>query len=163
MIRDAIETDAEGIASIYNHYISNSVATFEEREVSTLDMAERIRAIKESGHSWLVIFEKDILVGYAYSSKWKERTAYKNTAEISVYLSHTFTGKGIGTKLYTLLFSRLRKNNIHIAIGGITLPNQASISFHEKFGMVKVAHFNEIGFKFGQWLDVGYWQIKLNA
>lgn len=71
------------------------------------------------------------------------------------------TGQGWGSKLYTALFSALEENNIHTVIGGIALPNEASISLHEKFGLRKVAHFEEVGFKFNRWIDVGYWQKKL--
>ncbi len=163
MIRDAIEKDAEEICSIYNYYIRNSVATFEESEITACSVAERINNINNSGHSWLVATEENKVVGYAYSSKWNDRVAYKNTAEVSVYLSHTSVKNGVGAKLYTVLFSRLRDKNTHVVIGGITLPNKASVALHEKFDMVQVAHFKEVGYKFGQWLDVGYWQVKLNA
>jgi phosphinothricin acetyltransferase len=72
-------------------------------------------------------------------------------------------GKGFGTKLYDELFSRLRKKKLHVAIGGIALPNPSSIKLHEKFGMEKVAHYKEVGYKFGEWVDVGYWQVQLDA
>ncbi len=78
-----------------------------------------------------------------------------------VYLSPKCSGKGIGTKLYQSLFSQLKEKNIHTVIAGITLPNEASVAIHEKFKMNKVAHFEEVGFKFEQWLDVGYWQGTL--
>jgi phosphinothricin acetyltransferase len=99
--------------------------------------------------------------GYAYATKWKERSAYRYSVEISVYVDRERQGQGWGTKLYQALFTQLQKLDIHLAIGGITLPNDASIALHEKFGMIKVAHFQEIGFKFEQWLDVGYWQLEL--
>ncbi|PID45615.1 MAG: hypothetical protein CSB47_08185 [Proteobacteria bacterium] len=84
------------------------------------------------------------------------------TVEVSIYLSHQITSRGLGTQLYNALFSSLREKSVHIVIGGITLPNAASIALHEKFGMEKVAHFKEVGYKFGKWLDVGYWQVKLD-
>ena len=68
------------------------------------------------------------------------------------------TGRGLGFQLYEALFAVLRDRNIHVAIGGISLPNPASVALHQKLGMEKVAHFKDIGFKFGQWIDVGYWQ-----
>ena len=163
MIREASEGDAEAITEIYNHYIRNTVITFEEDEVTAADFIERINNVQKSGFSWLVAIENEKVIGYAYSSKWKDRTAYRNTAEVSVYLSHTTKSKGWGTKLYEVLFSGLRGKAIHIVIGGITLPNPASIAIHENFGMEKVAHFKEVGYKFGEWLDVGYWQVQLNT
>lgn len=163
MIREATEMDAEAIAEIYNYYIRNSVITFEEDEVDSANIASRIHKVTASGFSWLVATDEGKIVGYAYSSKWNERAAYRNTAEVSVYLSKSATSKGLGTELYNDLFSRLKDKGIHIVIGGITLPNPASVALHEKFGMEKVAHFKEVGFKFGQWLDVGYWQVKIDA
>jgi phosphinothricin acetyltransferase len=71
------------------------------------------------------------------------------------------TGRGIGSALYDQLFAVLRHSAIHAAIGGIALPNDASIALHEKFGMMKVAHFREVGFKFKCWIDVAYWQSTL--
>lgn len=162
MIRDALNKDLEGIASIYNFYISHSVATFEEIEISPIEVESRISKVNNAKNHWIVAVENDEVVGYAYSTKWNERTAYRKTVEVSVYLSNTCLQKGIGTQLYTTLFDRLRDDGIHAVIAGITLPNPASVGLHKKFGMVKVAHFEEVGFKFGQWLDVGYWQVKLD-
>jgi len=83
--------------------------------------------------------------------------------EVSVYLHHEYVGKGHGTKLYEKLFSRLEAKGLHIAIGGIALPNPSSVKLHEKFGMEQVAHFREDGYKLGQWIDVGYWQVQIDA
>jgi len=163
MIREATENDARSIADIYNHYIRDTFITFEEDEISSDEMSERIQDVQHSGFSWLVATENDLVVGYAYSSKWNDRTAYRNTAEVSVYLLDTAKSKGWGTKLYEVLFASLEQKNIHMVIGGITLPNPASVAIHEKFGMEKAAHFREVGFKFGEWLDVGYWQVQLNT
>lgn len=163
MIREAAETDAESIAAIYNHYISNTVATFEEDTVDAAEILQRIANVQQSGFSWLVAIEDETVIGYAYCASWSERAAYRNTAEVSVYLSHTATSRGWGTKLYDTLFSSLQDKAIHVVIGGITLPNPASVALHERFGMEKVAHFREVGYKFGQWLDVGYWQCTLEA
>ncbi|WP_422476322.1 GNAT family N-acetyltransferase [Endozoicomonas sp. ALB032] len=82
---------------------------------------------------------------------------------MTVYLSHKMSGKWLGTKLYSLLLQRLKESGVRMAISGITLPNASSVKLHEKLGMVKLAHFEKVGFKFNQWLDVGYWQIDLNA
>lgn len=162
MIRNAEELDAKPVVEIYNYYIRNSVATFEEVELTSEEMGERIKEKQEVGHSWLVALKDERVVGYAYSGPWSGRSAYRNTCEVSVYLSPTDLSEGWGTKLYTALFSRLQKMGVHVVIGGITLPNRSSIALHEKFGMTKVAHFKEVGYKFGQWLDVGYWQVLLN-
>ena len=161
MIRQADLADSGKIADIYNHYIQNTVITFEEKTLTANDLAQRIEKVKHAGFPWLVAEENDDILGYAYASKWNERSAYKHTAEVAIYLSNSHVSKGWGTTLYQSLFGELRNLPIHIVIGGVTLPNAASIALHEKFGMKKVAHFEDVGFKFGRWLDVGYWQVAL--
>ena len=92
-------------------------------------------------------------------SVWEGRCAYRYAVEVTVYLSPNAVSQGLGSRLYTELFAQLRAKSMHVAMGGIALPNPASIALHEKFGMKKVAHFEQVGFKFDQWVDVGYWQI----
>jgi L-amino acid N-acyltransferase YncA len=162
MIRDATDSDAAAIAGIYNYYIRNTVVTFETDAVDGANILSRIHRVNESSFPWLVAVENESVIGYAYAAKWNQRAAYRNTAEVSVYISHDHMGKGWGSKLYDALFTMLRQKGIHVAIGGVTLPNPASVSLHEKFGMTQVAHFREVGNKFGRWLDVGYWQATLS-
>lgn len=158
MIRKAIKTDCQSIAKIYNHYIENTVITFEETQLSSNDIANRIDKINALHLPWLVAEENDEVIGYAYAAPWKERTAYRFSVEVTVYLAEQVTAKGWGSQLYESLFAELRSLPVHTAIAGITLPNPASVALHEKFGMKKSAHFSEIGYKFDRWLDVGYWQ-----
>ena len=108
---------------------------------------------------WIVIEDEGQVVGYAYASRWKSRCAYRYSVETTVYLSNAATGKGFGSLLYEHLIAELRQRSIHSLIGGIALPNAASVSLHEKFGFEKVAHFKEVGWKFNQWIDVGYWEL----
>jgi L-amino acid N-acyltransferase YncA len=161
MIRAATESDAQAIADIYNYYIANTVITFEELAISKGDILERIEKVTGSSLPWLVAEDGGVVIGYAYARKWNVRSAYRHTVETTVYLSNSSVSKGWRTKLYTALFDNLRHNSIPVVIGGITLPNPASIALHVKFGMKQVAHFKEVGYKFGQWLDVGYWQTEL--
>jgi len=163
MIRAATESDAQAIADIYNYYIKNTVVTFEEQAISKNDILERMEKITGANLPWLVAEDGGVVIGYAYAGKWNVRSAYRDTVESTVYLSHSSVAKGWGTRLYQALFDTLRDKSIHTIIGGITLPNPASIALHEKFGMKKVAHFQEVGYKFGQWLDVGYWQMELKS
>jgi len=163
MIRAATELDAQSIADIYNHYIEHTVITFEEQAVARHEIISRIEKVTGASLPWFVAEDDGAVIGYAYATRWNTRSAYRHTVETSVYLSHTSVSKGWGTRLYETLFDTLRHKSIHVVIGGITLPNPASIALHEKFGMKKVAHFKEVGYKFGQWLDVGYWQTELRA
>jgi L-amino acid N-acyltransferase YncA len=161
MIRSAVLRDAEVIARIYNHYILNTIVTFEEQAVSTLEMGERIKAVEAASFPWLVSERADQVVGYAYAGKWQGRSAYRYSAECTVYLDPAVKGQGLGTELYEALFTLLRGKQTHTVIGGIALPNEASVALHEKFGLRKVAHFKEVGYKFNRWVDVGYWQVVL--
>lgn len=163
MIREVTHSDAQVIAEIYNHYVRNTVITFEEEEVTASEMIARIEKILSSGFSWLVAVVDGQVIGYAYSSKWHARSAYRHTAEVSVYLSPNQQTKGWGSKLYKHLFNTLQEKSIRIAIGCIALPNRESVALHEKFGMQKVGHFREVGLKFGEWIDVGYWQVQLSG
>jgi L-amino acid N-acyltransferase YncA len=150
-----------GIAAIYNHYVEQTIVTFEEAPVSDAGMAARLDEVRSESLPWLVAEEAGRLVGYASASKWKSRSAYRFSAEITVYVEPAHARRGIGSKLYSRLFPLLQARGIHAVIGGIALPNEASVALHEKFGMRKVAHFPEVGFKFGRWIDVGYWQRTL--
>ncbi|WP_444922577.1 arsinothricin resistance N-acetyltransferase ArsN1 family B [Microbulbifer sp. CnH-101-G] len=163
MIRTVNNSDAQVIAAIYNHYVINTPITFEEQAISSVDMVRRIESVHHSSLPWLVKEQNGEVVGYAYATPWKERSAYRFSVETSVYITNDMKSKGMGTALYLALFAELKKKNIRTAIGGITLPNSASVALHEKLGMKKVAHFEKVGFKFGQWRDVGYWQAQLES
>ena len=161
LIRAATAADGEALACIYNHYIVNTVATFEETPVSAEEMAVRVAETTAATLPWLVAETPAGVVGYAYASRWKGRCAYRHSVEVTVYLDAAVVGQGLGTLLYTALFDCLRRSGSHVASGGIALPNAASVALHEKFAMRKAAHFSEVGYKFGGWVDVGYWQLTL--
>lgn len=161
MIRPATASDAPAIARIYNHYVLNTVITFEEEAVSDRQMAERIAEVNSAGFPWLVSEHEGQVLGYAYVTKWRERSAYRFSAHSSIYLAQGTGGQGLGSELYQALIAILKQKGMHLLIGGITLPNPASVALHERFGFKKVAQFEEVGFKFNQWLDVGYWQLLL--
>lgn len=161
MIRNVTLNDAVIITEIYNYYIKNSIATFDEEPVEIVYFESKIKEVTKR-FSWYV-FEKDNeVLGYAYANSWNTRSAYYKTAEVSVYLKPNIVNKGIGTSLYKKLINELKEQNYHVVIGGISLPNEASVRLHEKFGFEKVAHFKEVGYKFNKWVDVGYWQLTLN-
>ena len=162
-IRLATAADAEAISTIYNHYIATTTISFEEQPVTATDMAQRIADVAAAKLPWLVLLEGDTLIGYVYATKWRARAAYRFAVETSVYLDPQHAGKGAGTMLYEALLAELRQRELHLAIGGIAQPNEASVRLHERLGFEKVAHFSEVGLKFGRWVDVGYWQLKLSA
>ena len=158
MIRAARHDDATAIAEIYAHYIEHTVVTFEEQPVGADAIRSRMGDL-ESGLPWLVCEQDGKVIGYAYASEWNGRCAYRHSAEVSVYLDHREVGRGIGMRLYSQLLDDLRARSFHTVIGGVALPNAASVALHEKLGFEKVAHFSEVGWKFEKWIDVGYWQL----
>ena len=160
MIREVQLSDAAQIANIYNYYVKNSTVTFEEKEVSITEFEKRISSIK-ANFPYLVFEEKGTIIGYAYASTFRTRVAYRFSAESSVYIHHKHYRKGIGSKLYHSLIPLMKQSGLKSAIGGITLPNDASINLHESLGFTKVGHFKEVGYKFSTWLDVGFWQLEL--
>jgi len=161
LIRPADRGDAAAIAAIYNHYVRASVVTFEEQEVSFAEMEARLGNVAGARLPWLVAEREGAMLGYAYADRWKARSAYRHTVESTVYLDHRHTGNGLGRRLYAALLAGLRERTVHAVIGGIALPNAASVALHERLGFVNIGQFHEVGFKFGRWIDVGYWQHRL--
>jgi phosphinothricin acetyltransferase len=160
-VRSATPNDAAGVAAIYNTYVTGSTITFETEPVTTVEMASRISEALSANLPWLVAVEGDVVAGYAYASKWKGRCAYRYAVESTVYLDAKHHGQGIGKTLYVALIDELRERSMHTVIGGIALPNPASIALHERLGFENVARFKQVGFKQDRWIDVGYWQLML--
>lgn len=160
LIRPARPEDAAGIAAIYNRHVEETVVTFEETPVGVPQMAGRIAEVTQQ-FPWLTYEENGAVLGYAYATRWKERSAYRFCVETTIYLAPEAIGRGIGTRLYRVLIDELRGRGIHSAIGGIALPNPASVALHEKVGFEPIGTFKEVGWKFGRWVDVGYWELIL--
>ena len=160
-IRVARPGDADAIAAIYNHYVDTSTATFELSRVDPGAMAARMADVASHGLPWLVAEADGVVVGYAYAGRWRAREGYRHSVESSIYLSPDATGRGLGAQLYQALIERLRALDVHAVIGGVALPNPASEVLHERFGFEPVARFREVGRKFGQWIDVAYWELRL--
>ncbi len=159
-IRKVELTDAAQIAEIYNYYIVNTHHTFEADELSAEVMRERIGEIYEN-YPYLVAEIDGEIQGYVYATQFRLREAYKYAVEASIYVRNHQKQRGIGSELYRAFFDALKETDVHTILAGISLPNDASVRFHEKLGYKKVAHFSEIGYKLGRWVDVGFWE-KLN-
>src|SRR5512147_575855 len=108
MIRPATRDDCEAIVRIYNHYILNTVVTFEEQPITASDIAERLKSVTAASLPWLVSERAGEIVGYAYAGKWNARSAYRYSVECTVYLDQAATGRGLGSELYDALFPILR-------------------------------------------------------
>lgn len=158
--REATGSDAEAICRIYNHYVLGTTITFEEEAVTVETMGGRIAEVT-SRYPWLVCEVEGKVVGYAYATGWRPRTAYRYSVESTIYLDAAICGRGLGAPLYADLIRRLREGGFHRVMGGVALPNEASVALHERLGFKKVAQFTEVGWKFGRWIDVGYWELEL--
>jgi L-amino acid N-acyltransferase YncA len=161
VIRDADPVrDAGACAAIYAPHVEGGAVSFEERAPSPEEMATRIERYG-ADHPWLLAERAGEVVGYAYATAFNERSAYRWSTNVSVYIAEGARGQGVGRALYVALFGRLRECGFRMACAGITLPNEASVSLHESLGFERVGVNREIGWKNGAWHDVGWWQLEL--
>lgn len=160
-LRPATTGDAAAIAAIYAPYVRDSVATFELEAPEPSTIATRIGQVQAHGLPWLVAECDGQLHGYAYATTWKPRAAYDRTVETTIYLGPLATGQGLGRRLYAMLLDELQRAGLHALLGGIALPNAASVGLHEALGFTHVGTLRQVGFKCGRWVDVGYWQKLL--
>ncbi|MBP1613184.1 MAG: phosphinothricin acetyltransferase [Bacteroidetes bacterium] len=160
-IREVTPEDAKVLSEIYNHYIEHTAITFETSPVSVQEMQQRINDVQESGLPYYVGELDGKVVGYYYMHKWNNRCAYSSTKEVTVYLDKDYKGKGLGSMFYRHLLEHVNRENTHVLLAGICIPNENSVHLHEKFGFVQSSHMKEVGRKFGEWRDVGHWILNL--
>lgn len=160
MIRTFRIKDTQALLDIYNYYVLNTTATFDIEPLAFNVFEEKLLYINAE-YPVIVYEENEVILGYAYGSRFRPKPAYNFVAESTVYVRHDALGKQIGTKLYTELLKLLKETNLHTVLGVLTVPNESSIKLHERFGFKQVANLKEVGFKFGKWRDVGIWQLKL--
>ena len=161
MIRSVHISDAKALLDIYNYYVVNTVATFDIEPLTIKMFKDKLNTINAE-YPFIVFEEDNDILGYAYGSKFRPKLAYNHTVESTVYVKHIAHGKQIGTRLYSELLNQLKKTDTHSVLGVLTIPNDASIKLHEKFGFEQVAHLKSVGLKFGKWQDVGIWQLNLS-
>lgn len=161
VIRTAGAEDAAAIAAIYRPYVERTHVSFEEVAPGAADMAVRIAGPAPNLYPWLVAEDAGRIVGYAGSSPYRARPAYRWAVETAIYLDPAAQGRGLGRALLTQLLTVLAGQGFVAAIGAIALPNAASVALHEKLGFVQTATYRGIGFKLGRWIDVGRWQRDL--
>jgi phosphinothricin acetyltransferase len=159
-IRLATGADAAAFARIYAPHVVASPASFEVEPPDATEMARRI-ADNLATHAWLAFEQDGAVGGYAYGGKHRARSAYQWSTEVSVYVAETFRRRHIGQALYTSLFRVLAAQGYVNAFAGITLPNAASVALHESVGFAPIGVYKQIGYKLGQWHDVGWWQLAL--
>jgi L-amino acid N-acyltransferase YncA len=157
-IRLANVSDAAEIAAIYRPYVESSRVSFEEAPPDPAEMAARMAGPL---HPWLVAENDERVIGYASSSPYHRRPAYRWTVETSIYLAREAHGRGIGRELLAKLIALLTEQGLVTAIAAIALPNPASVALHERLGFTSAGTYRGVGFKLGQWTDVSLWQRDL--
>jgi phosphinothricin acetyltransferase len=160
MIRIAQSEDAEAILAIYTPIVLTTAISFECEAPTLADMRQRIDTTLQT-HPWLVYEQHGAVVGYAYATSHRTRTAYQWSVDVSVYVHPTAHRSGLGRVLYTRLFELLRIQGFFNAYAGIALPNIASVGLHESLGFRPIGVYPEVGFKLGRWHDVGWWGLEL--
>lgn len=160
IVRPAVEQDATAVAGIYAPYVEHTVISFEDTAPTADEMASRI-ATCQSRWQWLVAELDGAVVGYAYGSQHRTRAAYRWSAEVSAYVGPEHHRQGIGRALYKSLFADLSEKGFCNAFAGITLPNEASVKLHTSMGFERIGTFRSVGWKFGRWHDVEWFQRQL--
>ena len=161
-IRVATPADAADVQAIYAPIVKSSGISFEDTAPSVSDMARRIESTLQT-HPWLVMEQGGDVIAYAYASAHRQRSAYRWSCEVSVYVGEAARRTGAASRLYAKLFDTLRALGFANALAGITLPNDPSVGFHEHMGFRPIGIYPKIGFKNGAWRDVGWWNLELQA
>lgn len=161
-IRLATEEDAEAVTAIYTPIVEQTHISFETHPPTIGETAQRIRTTAKR-LPWLVCEYDGQITGYAYASPHKERPAYQWAVDVSVYVDEAWRRKGIASALYESLFELLVLQGLSNAYAVIALPNPQSIAFHESHGFEKVGVYRNVGYKHGEWRDVGHWELQLQS
>jgi phosphinothricin acetyltransferase len=159
-IRLAGESDAEALATIYSPYVERTAISFETIPPGREEMLRRLGETTRI-FPWLVCELEGKVVGYAYATQHRVRAAYRWSVDTSAYIGAAHHRRGIGRGLYASLFEILRAQGFYNAYAGVTLPNAASVGLHEAVGFKKLGIYERVGYKFGTWHDVGWWQLVL--
>lgn len=159
-IRPVQPGDFESIAALNNWFIAHTAVHFGTAPVPAAELRGAWEESRER-YPFLVGEVDGRFAGFAKAGVWRERAAYRWTTETSIYMEAWTRGKGLGTRLYLSLLDELRARGFESAIGGATLPNDASARLHERCGFVSVGRVLRAGYKFGAWHDVGFWQVML--
>ena len=162
-VRAATLDDLEALTDIYNHYVVNTAITFDLRTFAAPERRAWFDDHRDSGpHRLLVATDaRNRCLGYASSSRWRPKPAYDTTVETSVYCHPEALGRGCGTALYAALFAALASEDVHRVVAGVSLPNPASVSLHERFGFRPVGVFHSVGRKFDRFWDVAWFERPL--
>jgi L-amino acid N-acyltransferase YncA len=152
--------DAAACVEIYSPFVTDSAVSFDVVPPTVEEFSAKIAHLSDT-HAFLVADDAGRVAGYAYSSPYRERVAYRWSAEVSVYVHSDYRGHGVGRQLYEALLELMRRQGVRVAIAGITQPNPASMALHHSCGFRTVGVFERIGFKAGAWRDVAFLALEL--
>lgn len=155
------KNDADEILRIYKPFIENTAITFELEVPSVRDFSQRLSSIS-AVHPFLVCEIDSRVAGYAYASTFRTRSAYDWCKELSVYVDPEFRSRRVAKALYSCCIDILKEQGICQLIGGIALPNDVSVAFHEKLGFRHAGTLSKVGYKFEKWWDVGFWELSIS-
>lgn len=161
-VRAALSGDADAIAAIYAPHVLSGIASFEEDAPDAAEMTRRIAAGGEL-YPWLVTTRDAEVIAYAYASPFHTRPAYRWTVETTIYVADAAQGQGVGRHLYLALLDTLTEQGFAQAVARIALPNDPSVALHETAGFRRTGVQHAVGYKRGQWIDVGLWQRALTV
>lgn len=162
-VRPGTPDDLHPLVDLYNHYVVNTPITFDLQPFTVETRRAWFNDHATSGrHQLLVAVDADeTVLGYATTSRWRPKAAYDQTVESSVYCRPDAVGRGIGSRLYAALFDAIAEANVHRIVAGATMPNEASKALHLRFGFRQVGVFTSVGFKFGKYWDVAWFEKAL--
>jgi L-amino acid N-acyltransferase YncA len=163
IIRDAIDADFEAVTAIYNEVLLNSTAIYRDVPATVAERIELWQSRNRQNYPSLVACEGDSVVGFASFGDFRAWPGYRFTVEHTVHMHAGWRGQGVGSALVQALIPRAAALGKHVMIGGIDAENLASLRFHERLGFERVAHFKEVGFKFGRFLDLVFVQLMIDA
>lgn len=163
IIRDATEADAEAVRSIYAHHVLNGTASYDIEPPSVDAMRGKIRHIRDMGWPFIVAEVEGEVAGYAYATQFRDREAYRFTAEDSIYVHPAMTGRRVGRRLLKELLERSAESGFRTIVAVIGGAEPASIAVHAALGFEEVGRLKAVGWKKERWLDSVYMQIVLGS
>jgi L-amino acid N-acyltransferase YncA len=161
-IRTARLEDAAAIQAIYAPVVAQTAISFEDVPPTVEEMQQRITSTLQT-YPYLVAVRNGDVVGYAYASQHRARAAYRWAVDVTVYISESERRTGVGHQLYKALLPILAHQGFRSAYAGISQPNAGSVALHERLGFRHIGTYPNVGYKFGQWHDVGYWHLPLST
>jgi phosphinothricin acetyltransferase len=164
VIRPALESDVPALNALYNHYVAETAVTFDVQPSSLDQRLAWFRQFAKTGRYRLLVAQiKGQFAGYTGSLQFKVKEAYQTSVETTIYVDPGFQGRSVGRSLYDALFAELATEEVHRAYGGITLPNDASVSLHKRAGFQHIGTWNEVGFKHGKYQDVAWYERQVEG